>query len=282
MASIENIERLADEIAAERYPDVGALFPQRRGPPPFLLWQPQEADLPARPLVELWRWWSTLPRGGGLPMAGSLDADLDRASTDSIAVVELTPDRQDFVHRRLGGSSGARDIGTGRRRNPVRGRGPSRRAAQARAALCRLSDGRRTLGAGRDAGPAPGRTRGRAWPARRRHCCRNAVSEACRRGDGWRAGVRRDRLHTLWQRCRGRHARTGRLGPAGAADHRSASRAVHRWLAVSWWHLGHDRPRGRPAAGRWARASGRGLDRRDAAAWRGTVAGGHPARRFGL
>lgn len=108
---VEDIERLADEIASERYRNIGTLFPQRRSPPPFLLWQPQETDLPARPLVELWRWWSNLPSTGGLPDAGSLDADLDRASTDSITVVECTADRQNFVCRRRIASNGSLEPG---------------------------------------------------------------------------------------------------------------------------------------------------------------------------
>ncbi len=98
---MQRVERLAEEIAAERYRDVRALFLRRGARPPFLLWRPSERDLPARPLVDLSLWWSGLPRRGALPGLQP-DPQVPASVQDYLILAEPSEDRCDFTYRRYG------------------------------------------------------------------------------------------------------------------------------------------------------------------------------------
>ncbi len=101
------IERLAEEIAKDRFRDVRAQFLRRGARPPVLLWNPKATDLPAQPLIELLAWWAALPRAaGGLPSARLLEPDALGLAADHLLVLQPVNDALDFVHcrvaRRLG------------------------------------------------------------------------------------------------------------------------------------------------------------------------------------
>lgn len=114
---MRQIERLADEIAQERYRRVRALFLRHGARPPYLLWQPREADLPAPPLAAIMRWWAGLPRVGALPAAEAIDPQALGPVADHLLVVEPVEGGQDFLYRRYGAAvarADGRDL-TGRR-----------------------------------------------------------------------------------------------------------------------------------------------------------------------
>jgi diguanylate cyclase (GGDEF)-like protein/PAS domain S-box-containing protein len=99
---MDRVERLAEEIAAERYRNVRALFLRRGARPPFLLWRPREVDLPARPLMALMRWWAGLPRASALPPAQDVDPALLGSAAEHLVLVDWADDRRDFVYRHYG------------------------------------------------------------------------------------------------------------------------------------------------------------------------------------
>ena len=99
---MRRVERLAEEIAAERYRNVRALFLRQGARPPFLLWRPREHDLPARPLVDLLQWWSGLPCLHGLPNELPPDPQVPASVQDYLIVADPCEDRYDFVYRQYG------------------------------------------------------------------------------------------------------------------------------------------------------------------------------------
>lgn len=96
------IERLAEEIAKDRFRDVRGLFLRRGARPPVLLWNPQASDLPARPLIDLLAWWTALPRDvGGLPPARLLEPAAIGLAPGHLMVLEPMADGMDFVYRHV-------------------------------------------------------------------------------------------------------------------------------------------------------------------------------------
>jgi diguanylate cyclase (GGDEF)-like protein/PAS domain S-box-containing protein len=66
------------------------------------LWQPREADLPARPLAAVMRWWAGLPRSDSLPSIKAIDPQALGPAADHLLIVEPIEAGQDFVYRYYG------------------------------------------------------------------------------------------------------------------------------------------------------------------------------------
>jgi diguanylate cyclase (GGDEF)-like protein/PAS domain S-box-containing protein len=96
----EAVERLAEDIAVERWRGARALFLRRGARPPFLLWRPRESDLPVPPLVSLLRWWMALPRASGAPPVQDIDPATLVAVGDHVLLLEPVEDGRDLVYRR--------------------------------------------------------------------------------------------------------------------------------------------------------------------------------------
>lgn len=99
---MRRVERLADDIASERYGSARALFVRRGVRPPFLLWQPHESDLPSPILVRILRWWLQLPRYDSLPVTEAFDPAALGAAADHIMVVDVIGDGHDFHYTHFG------------------------------------------------------------------------------------------------------------------------------------------------------------------------------------
>ena len=82
------IERLARHIAAERYAPVRALFRRQGASAPFMLWRPRAIELTSPALVDLARWWSTLPRVAGRREAARSSILLPPTIAKHVAIIE--------------------------------------------------------------------------------------------------------------------------------------------------------------------------------------------------
>jgi len=108
---MRRVERLADEIARERYRNARALFVRRGARPPFFLWAPQEDDLPLLELAQAVRWWSGLPRDDGLPAADPLTVEAAARAIDHLTVLEPVDGGRDFLPHPTGEGSAGRPLG---------------------------------------------------------------------------------------------------------------------------------------------------------------------------
>lgn len=97
---MRRIERLAQDIAQERYRNIRALFLRQGARPPFLLWSPRETDLALPPLLDLLRWWEISAERK--PMSAPIEDDIGRAAASYLIVVEPVEDGRDFVYRHVG------------------------------------------------------------------------------------------------------------------------------------------------------------------------------------
>lgn len=90
------LDRVTDEIARGQDAIVRALFEARGAPPPLILPNPTEADLKESRLVELFRYWSGLPRVDGVPRADSVDPIEVAAALRIVMLLDVVDGGRDF------------------------------------------------------------------------------------------------------------------------------------------------------------------------------------------
>lgn len=97
-------ERLARGIAAERYEMVRSLFRRQGAKPPFIFWQPRAVEVTSPALSDLLRWWSALPKIGGVPEAMQSGIVLPPTIADHVVVAKPATGATDLRCSRLDGT----------------------------------------------------------------------------------------------------------------------------------------------------------------------------------
>ena len=100
----DRIAHWTDRIVAGDVADITPAFAAQDLPPPVVLWDPAEDDLPCGPLRVLLAYWSTLNADGGIPRHGMVDPLDFRRALGFVMVLELTDDGREFRYRLFGSS----------------------------------------------------------------------------------------------------------------------------------------------------------------------------------